>query len=250
MKTKTLLILLTAGTLFFSCSKEEDTPTPVTPVTPTNNSGNSTGNAQPSFAGADASLWAVQSLSVTQLPGGLPPITTTLGIGVGIFVDAGSNFVDVGNVALNGNNLTKNPNNSYTFTPGLTMPNGIDFSSGVDWTVSGANGFTGFTRNITLGFPTVSEITSSSTITKTNPYTLSVNTVTGADSVIFLIGGVNKTIAGNATSCTFSSSELSSLGTGATVVQVAAYISSNETIGGKLIYFGNETVQTKSATVQ
>jgi len=249
MKTKTLIVLLIIGTLTFSCSKDEDSPAPVTPPTPVA-SGNSTGNAQPSFVGADASLWAVQSLSVTQLPGGLPPITNVLGIGVGIFIDATNNFVDVGNIELNGNALIKNPNNSYTYVPGLTSPMGIDFTGDVDWDVTGGNGFTGFTRNITIGFPTISEISSSATITKANGYTLTVNSVAGADSVLFLVGGVNKTIPGNATSCTFSATELSTLDNGPTVIQAAAYISTNETIGGKMIYFGNETVQTKTATVQ
>lgn len=252
MKTKVILIALVLGTISFSCNKDEDTPTPSTATTtPTGGGGggNSTGNAQPNFPGADASLWAVKSLSVTEVPG-FPPITTTIGIGVGVFFDSGSNYVDVGTVQLNSNPLTKNPNNSYTYTPGQSNPTGIDFSGGVNWNVAGGNGFTAINKNVTLGFPTVSEITSSSTVSKTSGYTLTVNTVTGADSVLFLIGDVNKTIAGNATSCTFSSSELSSLSNGSTVAQVAAYISTNETLGGKIIYYGNETVQSKTVTVQ
>jgi len=250
MKSKVILMALVVGTLSFSCGKDDDAPTPApTTNTPTGGGGNSTGNAQPSFPGADASLWAVKSLSVTQVPN-FPPITTTMGIGVGVFFDTGSNYVDVGTVQLNSNTLTKNPNNSYTYTPGQSNPTGIDFSSGVTWSVTGGNGFSAINKNVTLGFPTVSEITSGTTISKANGYTLTVNNVTGADSVLFLIGDVNKTIAGNANSCTFSASELSSLANGATVVQVAAYISTNETVGGKLIYYGNETVQTKSATVQ
>jgi hypothetical protein len=250
MKTKIILTALIVGTLSFSCNKSEDAPAPVAtvPTTPTGG-GNSTGNAQPNLPGADASLWAVQSLSITQIPN-MPPITTTIGIGVGVFFDTGSNYVDVGSVKLNNNALTKNPNNSYTYTSGQTSPLGIDFNSGVNWNVAGGNGFPAINKNVTLGFPTVSEITSPTTITKANGYTLYVNSVTGADSVLFLIGDVNKTIAGNATSCTFSPSELSSLSAGTTVVQVAAYITTNETLNGKLIYYGNETVQTKTATVQ
>lgn len=252
MKSKVILATLIVGSLCFSCGKEEDTPTPSTTTTPTNPSGgngNSTGNAQPNFPGADASMWAVKSLSVTEIQG-MPPITTTIGIGVGVFFDTGGSYVDVGSVQLNSNALTKNSNNSYTYTPGQANPTGIDFSSGVNWSVAGGNGFSAINKNVTLGFPTVSEITTSGTITKANGYTLSVNTVTGADSVLFLIGDVNKTIAGNSTSCTFSASELSSLSNGSTVIQVAAYISTNETVGGKLIYYGNETVQSKSATIQ
>src|SRR5690606_11430820 len=140
-----------------------------------------------------------------------------------------------------------NSNNSYTYQIDQANPTGIDFSGGVSWNVAGGNGFTGFTKNVTLTFPTVGEVNSSTTIDKTANYTLSVNSVTGADSVLFLIGDVSKTLGGNATSCTFSSSELSSLSSGTTVVQVAAYTYANETISGKEIYYGNETVQSKTA---
>ncbi|MDB4534079.1 hypothetical protein N9242_04335, partial [Vicingaceae bacterium] len=180
----------------------------------------------------------------------LPPITTTIGTGVATFIDGNSSFIGAGTVKLNTNTLTQNPNNSYVFVPGTTMPTGISFAGNVSWDVSGGNGFNAFTKNVTIGFPTVSEITSSATVTKSTGYTVTVNNVSGADSVLFLVGGIDKTISGNATSCTFSSSELSSLANGTAAVQVAAYISTNETIGGKVIYYGNETVQSKTITVQ
>lgn len=247
MKAKKLLVLLIIGITLFSCGKDDDVPVPATP-TPATPSGNTTGNAQPSFIGADATMWAINSLSVTTVTG-FPPVTTTIGTGVGLFLDGSGNFIDVGAVQLNSNALTLNPNNSYVFVPGVTMPLGITFNS-VDWSVAGGNGFPAITKNVTIPFPMVSEITSSETVTKANGYTLTVNTVTGADSVLFLVGGINKTIPGNATSCTFSASELSSLADGITVVQVAAYVSTNETLSGKVIYYGNETVQSKSTTVE
>lgn len=251
MNKKTLFAFVLTAVVAFSCSKDESAPepttTPTTTPTPTP-TGNTTGNAQPNFAGADASLWAVKSLSVTNITG-LPPITTTIGLGVAAF-NNGTSLVSAGTVKLNTNTLTLNSNNSYSYTIGASNPTGIDFSSGVNWDVSGANGFGAFTKSVTLGFPTVSEVTSSATITKASGYTLTVNTVTNADSVLFLIGGVSKTLAGNATSCSFSASELSSLNNGSTVVQVAAYKFANETLGGKNIYYGNETVQSKTATIQ
>lgn len=251
MNKKTLFAFVLTAAVAFSCSKDESAPEPTPTPTPTSTptpTGNTTGNAQPNFAGADASLWAVKSLSVTTITG-LPPITTTIGLGVAAF-NNGTGLVSAGTVQLNTNTLTLNTNNSYTNTIGATNPTGIDFTSGVTWDVSGANGFGAFTKSVTLGFPTVSEVTSSATITKASGYTLTVNTVTNADSVLFLIGGVSKTLAGNATSCTFSASELSSLNNGSTVVQVAAYKFANETLGGKNIYYGNETVQSKTATIQ
>lgn len=251
MNKKTLFAFVLTAALAFSCSKDESAPEPTTSPTTTPTptpTGNTTGNAQPNFAGADASLWAVKSLSVTNITG-LPPITTTIGLGVAAF-NNGTSLVAAGTVKLNTNTLTLNSNNSYSYTIGASNPTGIDFSSGVNWDVSGANGFGAFTKSVTLGFPTVSEVTSSATITKASGYTLTVSTVTNADSVLFLIGGVSKTLAGNATSCSFSASELSSLNNGSTVVQVAAYKFANETLGGKNIYYGNETVQSKTATIQ
>lgn len=251
MNKKVVLAILLSGSLAFSCSKDEEAPAPVAETTPTTPAptGNSTGNAQPNFDGADASLWAVKSLSVTTIPG-LPPVTTTVGLGVAVFNDGTSNMVSAGTVQLNSNALTLNSNNSYSYTITTTNPTGIDFTSGVNWDVSGGNGFNAFTKNVTLAFPTVSEVTSSATIIKSSGYTLTVNTITGADSVMFLVGGVSKTLAGNATSCTFSSSDLSGLNNGTTVVQVAAYTYTNETVGTKNVYYGNETVQSKTATIQ
>jgi hypothetical protein len=255
MKTKLILTLLVIGTLSFSCSKDEDSPTPEVVATPTpaptGGGGNTTGDPYPTLAGADASLWAVKSISVTTVTG-IGDIETTIGIGVGVFFDGSGGMVDVGSVSLNTKALTKNANNSYTFQPSASEPTGIDFSSGdVMWSVAGGNGFPAITKDVSsISFPIVGAVNSSTTITKANGYTLSVNNVSGADSVLFLIGDVNKTIVGNATSCTFSASELSGLATGTTVAQVAAYITTNETVGGKKVYYGKETVQTKTATVE
>lgn len=250
MKKNVLIMFALSTSILFSCSKDEEaaTPAPTPTPTPTTPTGNPTGNTSPSFIGADASLWAIKSLSVTTIPG-MPPVTTTVGLGVAAFNNGTTTMVDAGTVKLNTTVLTKNANNSYNNTPGTSNPTGIDFSSGVTWDVTGNNGFSAFTEVVTLNFPTVSEITSSTTITKSSGYTLTVNTVSGADSVMFLVGSVTKTLAGNATSCTFSSSELSGLNTGSTVIQVAAYTFTNKDISGKDTYFGNETVQSKTATV-
>jgi len=253
MKTNLILTLLIIGTLSFSCSKDEDSPEPETTTTPSTggggSSGNSSGDPQPTFSDADASLWAVKSVSITSIPG-VGDIETIIGTGVGVFFDGTGGMVDVGSVSLNTKSLTKNANSSYAYQPGASDPTGIDFTSGVQWTVDGGNGFSAINKTVTIGFPSVGAVNSSTTITKADGYTLSVNSVSGADSVLFLIGEVTKTIAGNATSCTFSASELSGLSTGTTVAQVAAYISINETTGGKKIYYGNETVQSKTATVE
>ena len=247
--TKLLLALLTIGILTFSCSEDEDLPIPEETTTSTGNTGSTENNLQPTIPGADAALWAVNTVTITEVPG-LPSITTNLGVGVAVFLDASGDFVDVGDVQLNTNSLDRVPNNSYVSIVGITNPTGIDFSGGVSWSVVGGNGFPAITKDVAIGFPNVGEITSSTTVTPANGYTLTVSSVSGADSVLFLIEGINKTIAGNATSCTFTASDLSSLSAGASIVQVAAYVTTNETVDGKTIYYGNQTVQTKSVTIQ
>ena len=172
------------------------------------------------------------------------PVETTMGISVAAFFE-GSEFTPAGTVQCNNNILDMNPNNSYTFVPGVTDPTGIDFSGGVNWSVSGGNGFSNFSENVTaIAFPTLGAVTSGETVSL-GGYTLSTDNVSGADSVLFIVGDVTKTLGGNATSCTFSADELSNLSAGAGVVQVAAYTYYSNNIGGKEIYFGNEAVQSK-----
>ena len=110
---------------------------------------------------------------------------------------------------------------------------------------------TAFNQSVTsIQFPDVDTISSASTIDLSMGYTLTTGTVTGADSVIFTVGDVLKTLPGNSTSCTFTAAELSGLSAGQSIAQVAAYKYTNINVGGGDYYFGKETVQTKSVTLQ
>lgn len=246
MKKNIICALLVGGFLMQSCEKED-----LIPEDPTDSTTQSSGTAaQPQIDGADGALWAVKSHSTTTVAG--QTINMTIGTGVAFFNDGvtATTFVEVGDVSLNSENLTKNDNNSYTSVPSQSQPTGISFSSGVDWTVSGGNGIPAISKNVTLGFPTVNAITSATTIDKSQSYTLTTSGVTGADSTLFIVGGVTKTIVGNATTCTFSAAELSEVTTGTSFIQIAAYTMMNEDVSGKTIYYGNETVQTLTAEVQ
>ncbi|MCB0763257.1 MAG: hypothetical protein KDB84_01030 [Flavobacteriales bacterium] len=245
-----VLIALSLGVTLSSCKKDDEET-----ATPSNGGGGGSTPAAPSttpnFSDADASLWAVNTFTSQVTPIGTFDIQ--VGVGVGAFTTDGfATMVNVGAVTLNTTPLTAQSNNAYVSTPSQTEPTGIDFGSGsTAWSVAGGSGFAGFDRTITsFNFPTVSAISSAETVVRSNGYTLTTPSVAGADSVLFLVGGVTKTIAGNANSCTFTASELGGLGTGANLVQVAAYRTTNEVIGGKNIYFGKETVRTKSVTIQ
>lgn len=240
------LFLFASFALFTACDKDEDDviPTPENPTT------EETIPSTPQFSDADGSLWAVNSVTVTSVAGF--EIETNIGIAVGAFNTDGDfgNLVDVGTVSVDGNNLTRNMNNSYTLTPSQTNPTGIEYDDDVEWLVSGGAGFSAFPYTSSIAWPTASEITSGATVSKSSGYQLTVNTVSNADSVLFMVGGVNKTISGNATSCTFSASDLSGLSNGSSVVTVAPYASEPHNVDGKIIFIGKEAVRTQTVTIQ
>lgn len=249
-KMRSLFILPLSLGIAFSACKKDDPPAEPEPVS---GEGNSAPSTTPNFSGADATLWGVKTITTTTTPIGT--IDLDVGIGVAVFTnDNFLTFVNVGAVELNGTALVAQTNNSYTSTPSPSNPMGIEFStSNTNWIVAGGNGFTGFTRNVSateFAFPAVDAISSSEIVDRANGYTLTIPAIASADSVLFLVGSVAKTLVGTATSCTFSSSELSGLSAGAGLVQVAAYSYIHEDQSGKDIYFGKETVRTKTVTIQ
>lgn len=233
-----LAFLLIAGLTMASCNKkDDDNPDP----------GTDPGTTNPTPQLGAGTLVAVKTLNTTDTPIG--PITTELGVGVAVFSnDNWSTFDDAGTVQLNSNALTKQSNNSYTFTPSITNPTGIEFGNSVVWDVSGNGDVPAFSHTVQVPFPSVGAITSSTDVSKAG-YTLSVASVSNADSVYFQVGAVVKALAGNARSCEFSASELSSLGTGQSIIQVAPIRMTNAQYGGKTFYFINETTVSASATI-
>jgi hypothetical protein len=239
-----LMIPLSIG--LFSCSEDEDDDEP-TPTT-NNNSGGSTNTTptinSPQFSDADAALIAVESVTKTM------GFSITIGTAVATFNDVSGTLVDAGTVTVEGETMNKNSNNSYTYTANQTAPQGISFSQPIEWSISGSSAVTAFSENRTQAFPTVGDVSSAATVDKSDGYTLSVPNVSGADSVMFFVGNVSKTLGGNATSYTFSSAELSSLGNGSSIAQVVAFDIENKTINAKKVYFLTETVKQLSVTIQ
>lgn len=179
------------------------------------------------------------------------------GTAVAAFID-GSNFFPAGTVTCNSESLTQNANNSYVYIPDFASPSaatGITLGNSAQWSVSGQGSVPAISETY-AGFPSKPVITSSTTINSASDYNFTWNSVTGADSLIVSIYGNNsnatKTVAGNATSVTFSSSDISSVGsTEFGIIQVAAYKQKKEVIGGKNIYLTNETVGSETnVTIQ
>ncbi len=243
---KTLSIFLCLGLILSSCSDDDDSE-PQNEPQPQEESV----DTFPTPSDADGTCVAVKSTSITDTPIG--PITTIIGTAVAVFTDdLFTSFISAGAVSCNSNDLTLNSNNSYVFDQiTQTNPTGIDYNGDVMWSVTGGNGIAGFDHNAnTLGFPTAGEITSSDQVDIASGYTLTCASVSGADSTLFLIGGAIKTLAGNATSCTFTAAELADVETGTNIAQVAAYVVGPTDFGDTRIYFINETVQSKTVTVQ
>ncbi len=241
-----LFVLLAAGTLFTACTKDDAAPD----ATPSP-SGSSTPSTTPNFPDADAVLAAVRVNATQSTP--LGSIDIVIGVATGAFSnDDFSTFQNVGAITCNGDALSLQSNNSYVYQPVATNPTGIDLtaSNEVTWNVAGGSGFSAFQRTIQGPFPATGAITSSTTVVRANGYTLSATNVLNADSVIFLVGDVSKTLPGNASSCTFSASELSGVAAGTSLLQVSAYRSVTEDVDGKRIYFVKQSARTLSGTIQ
>jgi hypothetical protein len=220
-----------------SCKKETTTNTPQS-STPT--------IATPSDA--DGAFIAVSTITEQTVPVvGTQIILIGTAVG-GVFSSTGSaSYVGAGTVTIDGSTLTKQSNNSYLYTPGTTNPTGIDFDFSTEWTASGP----GLSYLHNSSFPTVGSLNSSIDVQTSGSYNISVSSITGADSVLYIISGPNgsvqKTKAGNYTNCSFTSSELSMLGTGDNqgLIQIAPYNWTSTVQGGKKYYFIKEAVLSK-----
>lgn len=245
--TRFPLAALALALAFTACTKDDPEP----PATPDGGGGSSTPSTAPNFVDADGLLSAIRVQSTQSTP--LGPVDLLLGIATGAFSnDAFATFQNVGAVSCNGEALTRQSNNNYTYQPGATNPTGIDLtaSNEVTWNVGGGNGFAAFDRTIPGPFPVAGSISSATTVVRANGYTITTGSVLNADSVVFTLGSLVRTIPGNASSCTFTASELSGLSAGSSLIQVAPYNSTNEEFGGKRIYFVKQYSRTLSVTVQ
>ena len=239
--------MLATTLLLGACKKDDEAPD--APST----SGNSTPSqtsATPSFPDAAGVLWAINTITSETIAG--MPFEIESGVGLAIFptADNASVYIDAGTVKLNDEEITRQSNNSYVSTPTQASPTGIDLSDGsTHWTVTGANGIPAIDLTPSFGFPTVGDITSSTTVTRSSGYTLTVVNVSAADSVIFTVGNVVKIKPSGTTSCSFSAAELAGVPAGQSFVQVSPYAYSHEVVGGKDLYFGKQTARTVSATM-
>lgn len=242
---KTILFPFLCFTLLltFTACVEDDIPMitdPTTEETPT--------APNPDVGPGDGAFWAVNSITTISTP---ITLDTEVGTAVAVFSNDNFNsFVEAGEVSIMEEALTKNDNNSYVYIPGTTQPLGLQFSSDYQWKVAGAGAVAGFDHTVDFDFPELGAITSGTTVTKADGYTLTCQSVAKADSVIYLVGGALKTVAGNVTTVEFTADDLAGVATGASFVQIAAYIYKEATKNGKTYYFGNETVRSQVVEIK
>lgn len=245
-------MLMLAGVVCFgSCKKDDEedddnTPTP---------SAAAPANPIPAPTGSDGAIVAVNTANYITAPI-VGEIYQPIGLGVAAFGNlAAGTFVSAGTVSLNGNDLAPQTNNSYVFTPSATNPNGITFDSGINWSVSGGNGFGAFTASPVNEMPSGPKYTGATSIPRTAAYTLeSATQIIDADSTIFSVisptNSIMKTVAGNVQSVEFTAAEMGTLGAGNGYVQITPYNLEAQVLGGKQIYLINEAVSTTSVTFQ
>jgi hypothetical protein len=239
------LLMLMFSVAFFTVSCEKDAEPEIVPEVPAQPSAPVT----PTIGDADAAHWAVKTMTTQEVPT-VGTIEIAIGVGVAVYMTetGSSTFVEVGTAKVDGAEMTKYDNNSYALIPGTTNPTGVDFDTQVTWEITGNNGFSAFSNTDNSAWPTVNDITSSTTVSKSG-YTMMLSGVANADSVLFILSDINKTVSGNATSCTFTAAEMAALAAGQNVMMAAVYRSNNTTINGKNMYFGKEVIRTKTITV-
>ena len=239
--------VISASLLVTSCTKQDDEPATPSTNTPSNTSP----TPAPSFPGSAGVLWAVNTITSQTIAGF--PIEIETGVGLALFPTEGSSttYVDAGTVSLNDAALSRQTNNTYVSTPTQTAPTGIDFSSGqTHWTVSGGNGIPSIDQDPSFLFPSVGELTSSTTVTRSNGYTLVATDISACDSIAFSVGSVLKMKPSGTTSCTFTAAELSAIAAGPSIVQVSPYKYNMVTLAGKQFYFGKQTSRSWGVTIQ
>ncbi|MEX0812209.1 MAG: hypothetical protein WD048_08325 [Chitinophagales bacterium] len=253
------LLLLCLSLTFISCNKDDsddnDDQTTTQQTAP-----NTTPDAPGDADGVLAAVNSIQSMDISegvQIPGAPSTLDVEFNIAVAAFFENKNteSYVAAGDVTVNTDNtLEIQDNNSYVTAYDATSTDGMDlgFSAGstVEWKVSGSADVDAFTFTTTKRMP--GDVTLEGDYKEVDisaNLTVSIDKVsTNADSVLFFLAGENDkyvkfTAAGNATSHTFTSAELSVL-TGTGVVQVVPFTIEPEEFGGKNFYFVNEVVVT------
>lgn len=237
------LSLIVASSLFIAsgCNKDEDD----------DNNNNNTPATAPSSADlfnyndAFGVLVGVKTVTTQSTPIG--PFEIDLGTAVAVFSNNNfTSYLPAGTITCNTKNLDKQTNNSYVHVPAATDVNGIDFSSGSTWNVSGNADVNAVTNYTFSSFPTTPVISSNKDLVELSAgYTFSLSNFVSADTILFILASgntyVEKRVGGGANSVTFSAADLATLQPSSQgLIQVTPYRLTSDLFGGKKYYFVNQ----------
>ena len=209
-------------------------------------------DTRPTFNSSYSVLWALNTKTSVNTDGlgiNIGDTQVDFGTAFAAFTDGG-NYVSAGDVKVNDNLLKMESNKIYLSNVSLTNLMGITFEGNAKWSVAGANNIPAVNYTTNKSFPTASGFTCDATVDKTASYTISLSSVSNADSIIFMVNDIVKTVRGNIKSVTFTSEQLSSLKNGNSFVQVAPYNYEIKQFGSKNFVFGNQIVFSKLVTIK
>ena len=200
------------------------------------------------FGDAFGMLDAIRTVSYVTVAGVLVPAESNTAIAAFYDTAGVSLYLDAGTVILNGQSLTKDTNNFYTYQ-NSQVP--LDFSS-IQWQVSGNGRVPAISKNDSNPVPSYSGYGSlPASITKANGVSINVSgQITGADSVYVAISDYNnkwiiKKVSSSASNAVFSADDLTGLTTGKGMIQVSAFNFIYENHSSKKFYFVNQAIYTK-----
>ena len=214
------------------------------------------------FRDADGAFYAINTNTVQDAGFGGFEVTITIGTAVAWFQDGGS-FVSVGDV--NWNQGSRSESLDYNDGSGayswveLSQPSEGFNDNGISWKIDGGSGFPsiGGTGLANLyPFPSADEIDEdASAISGDDDYILRHDGfISYADSNYFSIYGpsnsILKRVAGNVSQVEFTAAEMASLGKGNAILQVASFNIQSDESTGKKFYMINESVASKTVTIE
>jgi hypothetical protein len=239
---------LSLSLIFSGCSKKTDDSSNPTPPS-------SSGAPTPSFTLNNASGVLVALKTVTQQTVAGITIPVEMNSPTAVFPSSpgSGNFVDAGTVTFNTKSLSKLSNNSYIYNDAL---NPVDFTH-TTWVVSGSTSVPAFNYTEDKQIPVFTDFsTLPASVPKTVGLTLNLSgKFTNADSVyVVLISTSNskmvlKRMAGTGVSCSFSSNDLSVLGSGSGYLEVCPWNYKTEDFNSKIFYFIMESAYVKSVSI-
>ena len=209
-------------------------------------------DTRPAFNSSYSVLWALNtktSVATGGLGMDLGDMQVDFGTAFAAFTEGG-NYVVAGDVKVNDISLKMEKNKLYLSSVSLTSPTGITFDGNAKWSVAGAGSIPAVNYTTKKSFPTATGFTCDATVDKTKSYSISLASVSNADSILFMVNDVVQTVRGNVKSVTFTSEQLSSLKKGNSFVQVAPYNYEIKLFGSKNFVFGNQIVFSKLVTVK